>query len=124
MIKTFESFKMTYSQIGNDEAIKLLSNDSDKKFTEIEIKSIKPFVPKNCSMGEFKTNINIVPQYDSIVSEIIIWKCPDEWYVIEISFMATTEYGDSHDGIYYKCDQIDGLSDFLSSRYIKNMMKQ
>lgn len=132
MIKRFESFKSpTYFEIDEVEAEKLVSStrrilnqyvkgheDDNQKFTKDEIKRIKSLTPKNCSMGEFGTNINFVPRYDSIVSEIIIWKCLDEWYVIEIVF-----HTDSGAVTCWKCDQLDGLTDFLKTRHLKNILE-
>ncbi len=141
MIKRFESFKNpTYFEIDEVEAEKLVSNAHGKqrrilnqmedapKFTKDEIKKIKTLTPKNCLMGaETKdggppTDINFVPQqnwgHDSIVSEIIIWKSLDEWYVIEISF-----HTDNGDVAYWKCDQLDGLVDFLRSQHLKTILE-
>jgi len=137
MIKRFETFKNpTYFEIDEVEAVKLVSStrrilnryvrstiaSGYEKFTKDEIKRIKPLTPKNCSMGEFEANINFVPRH-SVISEIIMWKCPDEWYVVEIFFMVEGTYGGSVvDGSYWKCDQLDGLVDFLRSPHLKKIL--
>lgn len=105
-----------YEEIIHDEWSSLVDKRiqiDDRMFNNIKsfIKSIDSLMPMNVSIEQQNKRIQLVSGYilntDSI-SDMGIDICPDEWFLVHTNY-------NNHYGRYYfhKCDQIDGLFEFL-----------
>lgn len=138
-LKTFESL---FQEITYDIGLKFFSNKKTENFNKREANIINKFIQtikdryRDCKIS-FRGNINgsvvmldIIGEKGSISNRIYIDKFEDEYFMCTIYDLYFDGKEWSHanninyEPITYKCDSIDGLSDFLGDEIFEILWKK
>ena len=107
-IRIFEEFSEKYQKISIDEFDELIY-DEDRRcsFSDIEITAIEGIINYDanlCDLFDNKSHILVRISLREGKKFVDFYKLKDEYYIIHIPSL----------GIRYKCDQFDGLVEFLN----------
>ncbi len=126
MMKTYDEIsKNQYYEILNGGIGYFLNEDHIKKevvncsIREVDaIKSIG-FEVESSQIFEDVKKDRLSLYKNNIIPSYIITKIEDEYFIVmEIIKINSNRYRDHYDNKYYKCDQINGLVEFLKSNYV------
>ena len=125
MIKLFEEYNQYYNVIEEEKFYDLCGINQENNtltFSDDEINILSKEV-KDINLINNKKYISMytyITMKSNIDNTIVIYKIPDEWYLV-----AYIVHGEVANGgrsyMYYKCDQIEGLIKFIKDIYDKNI---
>lgn len=117
-IKLFEDLDNTYYKIEDqDTFFNKIDEYETIKFNKKEIDTILSFGNEDSShrigahtVKAYSESIILFPESKKFY--IVIYKCSDEWYMCAKISLNRMTFGE-----FYKCDQWDGLMDFIKHEF-------